>query len=162
MRKWLLFVCLFVVCLFVRPHFSHFVQKGSCYLLVMCWPMLLCLSNAICSKVIMFIYDLNTFVCCCIRNLNFLFRLFCSGCWYLSVWIIWLLHACTKFWCQFCAVGIFQFESFDYSTRAQNFGVNFVGIILQLKACKKNLVAKFVGLEIFLDISINKWFNLVA
>jgi hypothetical protein len=34
----------------------------------------------------------------------------------------------------FNAVGIFQFESFDYSTRAQNVGVNFVGIILQLNA----------------------------
>jgi hypothetical protein len=40
--------------------------------------------------------------------------------------------------------------------RAQNFGVNFVGIILQLNECKKNLVATFVGLEFFLDISINK------
>ena len=122
--------------------------------------MLLCLSNAIYSKVIMFIYYLNTFVCCCIINLHFLFRLFCwylglfcSCCWYLSVLLVSfslnhlttprmhkilvsillasfysstrILHACTKFWCQFC------WHHFTaqrvYSTRAQNFGVNFSG-----------------------------------
>ncbi len=104
----------------------------------------------------MFFYYLNTFVCCCIRNLNFLFRAFLFMLLVSRPFLFMLLvsfslnHLTTPrmhkiLVCQFCAVGIFQFESFDYSTRAQNFGVNFVGIILQLNACKKNLVANFVG-----------------
>ena len=91
------------------------------------------------SKVMMFIYYLNTFVCCCIINLHLLLGILLVYRPFLFMLLV-SRPFLFRLLVSFNAVGIFQFESFDYSTRAQNVGVNFVGIILQLNAYTRAVI----------------------
>ena len=141
-------------CLFVCHPFSFFDLIGSYYWLVTWWPMLMWWPKVMYRKVIMFIYLLNTFVFCCTINLNFLFRHFCSGCWYLSVWI-WIFssifcwhhfttHVCTKFWCQFCR------HHFTAQSVQKNFGCQF---------CRFRNFSQHQHKQMILFGSINPYFS---